>query len=165
MESYLPIVQFLLPEFLLENLILISVDKQEDCFQVYPEEKNFSTDNPDRANLLSKGFFPSITVQDFPIRGHKVFLHIKRRRWLNTTTGKVQQRDWNQVAQGTRMMKEFARSAAHIFLPVYTLPDLKSGVCMYIGTYICLGRCEYGLILGRLAILSLQRLNKTVVFE
>jgi hypothetical protein len=108
LESFLPIVQFLLPEFLLENFILISVDKQEDCFQVHLEEKNASTDEADRSNLLSKGFFPSITVQDFPIRGHKVFLHIKRRRWMNTRTGKVQQRDWNQVAQGTRMTQEFA---------------------------------------------------------
>jgi hypothetical protein len=33
--------------------------------------------------LSSKGFFDEITVQDFPIRGHQVYLHIKRRRWLN----------------------------------------------------------------------------------
>lgn len=108
MESYLPIVQFLLPEFLLENFILISVDKEGDCFQVHLEEKNTSTDDPDRANLLSKGFFPSITVQDFPIRGHKVFLHIKRRRWLNTKTQKVVYRDWTEVEKGTRMTSEFA---------------------------------------------------------
>ena len=108
MESYLPIIQFLLPEFLLENFILISVDKEGDCFQVHLEEKNTSTHDPNRSNLLSKGFFPSITVQDFPIRGHKVFLHIKRRRWLNTKTQKVVYRDWAEVEKGTRMTSEFA---------------------------------------------------------
>ena len=51
---------------------------------------------------------PSITLQDFPIRGHKVFLHVKRRRWLNTTTGKVVHREWNEVAEGTRMTSEFS---------------------------------------------------------
>ena len=59
-------------------------------------------------DLLSKGYFPTITLQDFPIRGHKVFLHIKRRRWLNSKTGKVLYRDWTEVAEGTRMTSEFS---------------------------------------------------------
>jgi len=58
--------------------------------------------------LLSKGFFDEITVQDFPLRGKAVYLHIRRRRWLNQTTGAVVFRDWNMVAQGTRMTTEFA---------------------------------------------------------
>ncbi|WP_449415962.1 ISAon1 family transposase N-terminal region protein [Salegentibacter flavus] len=43
-----------------------------------------------------------------PVRGKKVFLHIKRRRWLNKQSKQVVQRDWNLVAQGTRMTVEFA---------------------------------------------------------
>jgi hypothetical protein len=61
-----------------------------------------------KTDLLSKGFFPTITLQDFPIRGHKVFLHVRRRRWLNTKTGKVVFRDWSEVAEGTRMTSEFS---------------------------------------------------------
>jgi hypothetical protein len=38
--------------------------------------------------LSSKGFFEEITVQDFPIRGHQVYLHITRRRF-NEDTGQV----------------------------------------------------------------------------
>ncbi len=72
------------------------------------DEKNADENDPERKHLLSKGFFPTITVQDFPIRGHKVFLHIKRRRWLNTKAGKVVYRDWTEVANGTRMTSEFS---------------------------------------------------------
>lgn len=108
MESFLPIIQFLLPEFILENFTLTSVDKDGDTFHVCIEEKNAADNDPDKKNLLSKGFFITITIQDFPIRGHKVFLHIKRRRWLNTKTGKVVYRDWTGVAEGTRMTSEFA---------------------------------------------------------
>lgn len=104
----MPIVQFLLPEFILENFTLTSVDKDGDTFHVHIEEKNAADNDPEKKNLLSKGFFPTITVQDFPIRGHKVFLHIKRRRWLNTKTGKVVYRDWTEVAEGTRITSEFA---------------------------------------------------------
>ncbi|MVM36413.1 transposase [Spirosoma sp. HMF3257] len=106
--SFLPIIQFLLPEFILENFELTSIDRQDGVFQVHIEEKNADPQDSERKNLLSKGFFPTITVQDFPIRGHQVFLHIKRRRWLNTKTGKVVYRDWTQVAEGTRMTSEFS---------------------------------------------------------
>ena len=49
-----------------------------------------------------------MTIQDFPLRGKTVYLHAKRRRWLDKITKKVVQRDWNLVAQGTRMTTEFA---------------------------------------------------------
>ncbi|WP_428668028.1 ISAon1 family transposase N-terminal region protein [Runella sp.] len=113
MESFLPIVhiQLLLPEFLLENFILISVNKQDDCFHVHLEEKNASANDPVRSSLFAKGFFPTITVQDFPLRGRKV----KRRKWLNTMTGKVVYQDWTEVEKGTRMTSEFARYAAEAF--------------------------------------------------
>ncbi|QDK77597.1 hypothetical protein EXU85_02895 [Spirosoma sp. KCTC 42546] len=42
-------------------------------------------------------FSPTITVQDFSIRGHQVFLHIKRRRWLNIKTGKLVKETTNEL--------------------------------------------------------------------
>jgi hypothetical protein len=35
-------------------------------------------------------------------------LHIKRRRWLNLETNKAVHRNWDLVAQGTRITKDFA---------------------------------------------------------
>ncbi|WP_421151145.1 ISAon1 family transposase N-terminal region protein [Seonamhaeicola sp. NFXS20] len=57
---------------------------------------------------MAHGFYKEITVQDFPIRGNTVYLHIKRRRWLNKNNQQIVQRDWNLVAKGTRMTNEFA---------------------------------------------------------
>ena len=108
MESFLPLIELLLPEFIIENYLLARVEKSEERYHVYLEEKNYPEDDPRKADLLSKGYFPTITLQDFPIRGHKVFLHIKRRRWLNTKTGRVVYRDWTEVAEGTRMTNEFS---------------------------------------------------------
>lgn len=92
----------------MENFELTTIDRQEGVFHIHLTEKNTDSQDPERKNLLSKGFFPTITVQDFPLRGHNVFLHIKRRRWLNTQTGKVVYRDWTEVEKGTRMTSEFA---------------------------------------------------------
>jgi transposase len=75
------------------------VRKEENIFHLDLREVNITPNVPDAEKLLSKGFFPTITVQDFPIRGHKIFLHIKRRRWLNTSTNKVAYRTIIEVLQ------------------------------------------------------------------
>ena len=56
----------------------------------------------------SKGFSPEIKVEDFPLRGKSVLLHIKRRRWTLVDSGKIVKRDWELVAKGTRITSEFA---------------------------------------------------------
>jgi hypothetical protein len=108
LESYLPLVAFLLPDFIVSYYELTRVDKLSDVLHLYLEEKNYEVSDVAKENLLSKGFLPEITIQDFPIRDKRVFLHVKRRRWLNTNTGQIEQRNWSEVADGTRMTKEFA---------------------------------------------------------
>lgn len=108
MESYLPLVAFLLPDFIVTYYELTRVDKLSDVLHLYLEEKNYEVSDVAKENLLSKGFLPEITIQDFPIRDKRVFLHVKRRRWLNTNSGQIEQRNWSEVADGTRMTKEFA---------------------------------------------------------
>lgn len=108
MESFLPLVEYLLPDFILTYYKLTHVEKSSDLLHIYLEEKNYEESDSSKHALLSKGFLPEITIQDFPIRDKRVFLHIKRRRWLNTNTGQIEQRNWAEVADGTRMTKEFA---------------------------------------------------------
>jgi hypothetical protein len=71
--GYQTLISLLLPDFILDFFEL----KEEDIFHLELQEVNITPNVPDGGKLLSKGFFPAITVQDFPIRGHKVFLHIK----------------------------------------------------------------------------------------
>lgn len=104
----MPLVEYLLPEFLLSYYQLTRVEHASEVLHLYLEEKNDAQAAGEKRALLSKGFLPEITIQDFPIRDKRVFLHIKRRRWLNTQTNKVETRDWSQVAQGTRMTTDFA---------------------------------------------------------
>lgn len=108
LSSYEELLRLLLPEFILENFELKSARKEHDILHIDLEELNSIPVAFEKDKLESKGFFPTITVQDFPMRGHQVFFHIKRRRWLNHTTGKVAYRDWSLVAKGTRMTGEFA---------------------------------------------------------
>ena len=107
-DSYLPLLSLFLPDFILDHFEMKAVRKEGEIIHLDLEEMNIIPKVLEKDKLQSKGFFPEITVQDFPIRGHKVYFHIKRRRWLNMTTGKVAYRDWELVAEGTRITEGFA---------------------------------------------------------
>ncbi|MEP1488835.1 MAG: transposase [Algibacter sp.] len=79
----------LLPEVLVKYFDMIKYEIKEEEIHFYFTESNTVPDEFKEDNLNSKGFFPQATVQDFPIRGKNVFLHITRRRWFNNTKDKT----------------------------------------------------------------------------
>ncbi|MNL66937.1 hypothetical protein D3C87_1914740 [compost metagenome] len=91
------------------------MEKVEKMLKIYLEEKNIAPDGYDKKSLESKGFFPEVEIQDFPIRGHKVALCIKRRRWTVKNTGAIISRDWDLVRKGARMTTEFGLFLKGIF--------------------------------------------------
>ena len=107
-DSFGELLKLLLPEIIVDYFELTSYEKGEEILHLYLREINSIPKEYRQYKLSSKGFFNEITVQDFPIRGHQVYLHITRRRWLNEDTGQVIFRDWNLVADGTRVTQEFA---------------------------------------------------------
>lgn len=107
-DSFVELLKLLLPEIIVDYFELTSYEKGDEILHLYLKEINSIPKEYRDSKLSSKGFFEEITVQDFPIRGHQVYLHITRRRWLNEDTGKVVFRDWNLVADGTRVTQEFA---------------------------------------------------------
>lgn len=100
--------KFILPAGILEYFTLTSAIQKNEELHFYLEEKNIPPQEYKKEKLTSKGFLDEIKVQDFPIRGKDVYLLIKRRRWYNQDTGAIVCRNWELVAQGTRMTKEFA---------------------------------------------------------
>ena len=107
-DSYSELIKLLLPEIIVEYFELTSYKKGDEVLHIYLKEINSIPKEFRQNKLSSKGFFDEITVQDFPIRGHQVYLHITRRRWLNEDTGQVVFRDWNLVADGTRVTQELS---------------------------------------------------------
>lgn len=102
------LAKLLLPADISEFFFISDVIQSKESITIYLEENDTHPIEYVDDKLVSKGFFESITVQDFPLRGKSVFLNIRRRRWTNETTGDIVWRDWEVVAKGTRMTKEFA---------------------------------------------------------
>ena len=109
------LISLLLPEGILDYFELTKVDKDAKGLNIYLEEKNIAPDGYQKQELESKGFFPEVSIQDFPIRGQKVALCVKRRRWTVLASGTIISRDWDLVIKGTRMTTEFGLFLKGIF--------------------------------------------------
>lgn len=110
------LVRLILPEGILDYFELINVAATASGqLNIYLDEKNLPPAGYEKAQLESKGFLPETAIQDFPIRGHKVALCIKRRRWEVKASGDIITRDWNLVRRGARMTTEFGTFLKGIF--------------------------------------------------
>jgi hypothetical protein len=102
------LAQVVLPAQILEYFVVTRVKQTSTEIHIGLDERmNEKMSNDD--NMESKGFMEAVSVTDFPIRDHKVILKIRRRRWLDTRTGKsfTLPIDLDVVAKGTRYSKEF----------------------------------------------------------
>ena len=100
--------RLLLPEGTLEYFDLVDVKESVNEVVIYLEEKNIVPEKYTDQDIESKGFYDPVIVQDFPLRGKKVFLNIRRRRWLLNKHNEYISRNWRMVAEGTRMTQDFA---------------------------------------------------------
>lgn len=110
LDSNLEVLKLVFPEVLLDHFDLTGSksDKKSGLVEIYFSEKNVHPKEFGDVELISKGFYEEITIQDFPLRGKRVYLYIKRRRWTEKNTKQIVKRNWELVAQGTRMTDEFA---------------------------------------------------------
>lgn len=105
MESSL--IELILPKGLLDHFEIRKVE-QENGIHIHLDEKAVKPSGTDTKLLESKGFTQAVTLQDFPIRESACYLHIRRRKWVNKTTGEIISNSWDLSATGTRMTAELA---------------------------------------------------------
>lgn len=114
-DNYQTLVSLLLPEGLLEYFDITDVTSAKEGLSIYLEEKNLAPHGYTPEQLESKGFHEQIRVEDFPVRGRKAYLYIRRRRWEVKANGHIISRDWKIVQSGTRMTREFAAFLKGVF--------------------------------------------------
>ena len=100
--------RLLLPEGTLDYFDLVDVKESVNEVIIYLEEKNIVPEKYSGQDTESKGFYDPVIVQDFPLRGKKVFLNIRRRRWILKQSNEYICRNWRMIADGTRMTQDFA---------------------------------------------------------
>ena len=108
MVTNIDLVRYILPEEIFKYFSLYNVDEEKSCLHFYLEELNILPDEYIGEDMESKGFHTESVIKDFPLRDKSLYLHVRRRRWLNKNTGKVVSRDWQLVSEGTHYTQGFA---------------------------------------------------------
>ncbi len=107
------ISRLILPKGLLERFTVLRIEElsiistKKLSYHIWLDEKN--TLPKEYGGYESKGFYPEKQIQDFPIRGKAVFLHIRRRRWRDKTGIKPDiKSDYKFEAKGVMLTEELA---------------------------------------------------------
>ncbi len=106
MDSQEALLRLFLPSWLFDYFELEKFTQDSFRIDVYLGEKKLIPQ--DRSgHLISHGFTDYSIIQDFPIKGKAVYLHLRRRKWLDEATGEIQSRKFEIAYEGTRLTKEF----------------------------------------------------------
>lgn len=58
--------------------------------------------------MISHGFTDEKVIQNFPLRGKPVYLHVRRRHWYDKATGETFSYTYDDLtAEGTKLTPEF----------------------------------------------------------
>ena len=107
-KQYTTLLKALLPEELFDYFEIVKVLVNPKTIDVYLDELNTPPLAYKSEKLVSKGFYTTTTIQDFPIRERALYLHVRRRKWQINNTGQVISNKWDTTAEGTRYTKDFA---------------------------------------------------------
>ena len=120
LQASYELAYIILPSSILDWFSLVRVEEQKSSkkpsrdsiwsgieLHIYLDEKDNRSEE-EQTTLSPNGFTEPTIVQDFPIRDHKVYLHIRRRRWLTTDGRNVLLSTYPLAAEGTRLSAEFA---------------------------------------------------------
>jgi len=108
------LLKLILPEGLLDHFDIEKIDKgvEKDgkpFIRIHLLEKNQIPEGYNPDEFESKGFHRTKSLVDFPIRGHFVYLNIKRRRWRHKENHNlVISNDYSSLAEGTKMTAELS---------------------------------------------------------
>lgn len=102
------ILKYILPKEIIEHFDVVEIKEIGNQLTIYLDEKSILPPEHSDKALESKGFSPSVTIQDFPIRDKQVLLEVRRRLWRDKSTGKTYYCAWELTEKGTSYTKEFA---------------------------------------------------------
>lgn len=105
--DYKDVLSLFLPKGLLDYFDITEASNMGDYYMLCLVEKDIMPEEYSHLPLVSMGFHDPVTITDFPVRDHTMYLRVTRRRWRDKSTGKSYSRNWDLVATGTRITAEF----------------------------------------------------------
>ena len=103
------LLRAILPDVLIDNFDVEKSEKIDIRFDIWLSEKKVQMrEDKQNADVISHGFGEYVVIQDFPLRGRATHLHVRKRKWLDKSTGEVFSYDWDlSEYDRTRLNAEF----------------------------------------------------------
>ena len=72
------------------------------------EKKKLSDEDYRNPNIVARGYTDYVTIQDYPMRGRPVFLHMRKNKWWDKQTNEIFSYNLELPNdEGTRLSAEF----------------------------------------------------------
>jgi hypothetical protein len=98
-----------LPQGLEELFEIVRFERTEQAYDIWLDEKKERSEEDRRnPNIVAKGYTDYAMIQDFPLRGRPVYLHMRKNKWWNKLTGEIFSYNLELPDEdGTRLSAEF----------------------------------------------------------
>lgn len=98
-----------LPQGLEELFEIVRFERTEQSYNIWLDEKKERSEEDRRnPNIVARGYTDYVVIQDYPMRGRPVYLHMRKNKWWNKQTNEVFSYDLELPNEtGTRLSAEF----------------------------------------------------------
>lgn len=98
-----------LPSGLEELFEMVKFERTDQAYNIWLDEKKQRSEEDKRnINIVARGYTDYVTIQDYPLRGRPVFLHMRKNKWWNKSTNEIFSYNLELPNEdGTRLSSEF----------------------------------------------------------
>ena len=98
-----------LPSGLEELFEMVKFERTEQSYDIWLDEKKLKSEEDKRnKDIVARGYTDYVTIQDYPLRGRPVYLHMRKNKWWNKGTNEIFSYNLELPnEEGTRLSSEF----------------------------------------------------------
>lgn len=98
-----------LPQGLDELFEIVRFERTEQAYNIWLDEKKERSEEDRRnPNIVARGYTDYVVIQDYPLRGRPVYLHLRKNKWWNKLTNEIFSYNLELPNEaGTRLSAEF----------------------------------------------------------
>ena len=101
------VLKTIFPDIITENFEFMDFKEAGTQLDYWLDERGYqSREDYKKGTVREYGFTEERIIQDFPIRGKAVYLHVRRRKWRDTEDGSIFTYDYELAGEGTRLAPE-----------------------------------------------------------
>lgn len=104
------LLRAILPAVIVDNFAIERFEKTDCRFDIWPDGKKVQMREEKKTpDVIAYGFGEYHNIQDYPLRGRSTWLHVRKRKWLDKSTGEIFSYDWDlSEYDRTQLNEEFA---------------------------------------------------------